>query len=813
MKKFIGIFIAVVFLLGSQTVSAATPFNGQAGDCPDIGIGNYTTQVGIADGQWGCWSTQNVTANAGDVINVAIFYHNNTNQTLTNVGVSMSQLTTGSSTSHTFSGMLNSDQGSKAVGPVTVNLNTPQTLTFSSAYWFDGKYNVDNDIDIPLAGSNLINGGVNLGSVAPGWNDYGYILAVFNVGNSTTSQCNISNFQANPTNVNAGDSATLTWNSTGCSSFTVNGVSANSGYVVSPSNTTTYTLNAFGSNGSDIESTTVFVNTVVPQCNVSNFQANPTNVNAGDSATLTWNSTGCSSFTVNGVSANSGYVVSPSNTTTYTLNAFGSNGSDIESTTVFVNTVVPQCQIYNFRTDRSDNRYNVGDLITFSWNTNAPTITISGIANTFNSTGTTTTSATTTNTNYTLRAEGPNCNTSTRQLYVYVDQNNNNVPTISTYSPTKVTDNSATISGYVNNNSGNRADAWLEFPCNGTQYGNQYNITNGNLSANIYNLNPNTSYSYCAVARNYNGQVYRGNTVSFITSGSTQPNFSVATTIATNIQKTTAILNGLITNNNSSVNSYFEYGSTVNLGYKTSSRNVTVGPVNASINGLIPNTIYFFRNVAEGPNGIVRGTIEVFRTLSDGSKPVVVQGKTVIGEESPIMLKIENRYEYIQAGDIVDYVVAYKNIGENKLTQPVLQVVIPKGFTFENASRGEYEFLTDTLTVPLEDLDSEDEGEVYIRAKVNSILKDRNQIVTSALLVYTNPNEAQENAIAYVINIPRENNSLGAAALFGNWLPGGLLFWLLIITIILVIILIVRTYRNRKPIKQSYNSNEPTNIH
>lgn len=736
MKKFIGIFIAVVFLLGSQTVSAATPFNGQAGDCPDIGIGNYTTQVGIADGQWGCWSTQNVTANAGDVINVAIFYHNNTNQTLTNVGVSMSQLTTGSSTSHTFSGMLNSDQGSKAVGPVTVNLNTPQTLTFSSAYWFDGKYNVDNDIDIPLAGSNLINGGVNLGSVAPGWNDYGYILAVFNVGNSTTSQCNISN-----------------------------------------------------------------------------FQANPTNVNAGDSATLTWNSTGCSSFTVNGVSANSGYVVSPSNTTTYTLNAFGSNGSDIESTTVFVNTVVPQCQIYNFRTDRSDNRYNVGDLITFSWNTNAPTITISGIANTFNSTGTTTTSATTTNTNYTLRAEGPNCNTSTRQLYVYVDQNNNNVPTISTYSPTKVTDNSATISGYVNNNSGNRADAWLEFPCNGTQYGNQYNITNGNLSANIYNLNPNTSYSYCAVARNYNGQVYRGNTVSFITSGSTQPNFSVATTIATNIQKTTAILNGLITNNNSSVNSYFEYGSTVNLGYKTSSRNVTVGPVNASINGLIPNTIYFFRNVAEGPNGIVRGTIEVFRTLSDGSKPVVVQGKTVIGEESPIMLKIENRYEYIQAGDIVDYVVAYKNIGENKLTQPVLQVVIPKGFTFENASRGEYEFLTDTLTVPLEDLDSEDEGEVYIRAKVNSILKDRNQIVTSALLVYTNPNEAQENAIAYVINIPRENNSLGAAALFGNWLPGGLLFWLLIITIILVIILIVRTYRNRKPIKQSYNSNEPTNIH
>jgi len=72
------------------------------------------------------------------------------------------------------------------------------------------------------------------------------------------------------------------------------------------------------------------------------------------------------------------------------------------------------------------------------------------------------------------------------------------------------------------------------------------------------------------------------------------------------------------------------------------------------------------------------------------------------------------------------------------------------------------------------------------------------QIVTTALLVYTSPNGAQENAIAYSVNNPGNcNTTLGASAFFANFSPSGLLFWLLLIIIILLIVLIARTYKRR----------------
>jgi len=54
------------------------------------------------------------------------------------------------------------------------------------------------------------------------------------------------------------------------------------------------------------------------------------------------------------------------------------------------------------------------------------------------------------------------------------------------------------------------------------------------------------------------------------------------------------------------------------------------------------------------------------------------------------MLKIENKYQSIGVGDVVDYVVTYKNISSSKLTNPMVQVVIPKGITLTNLSRGTY---------------------------------------------------------------------------------------------------------------------------
>ena len=74
MKKIIvGIFALAIMLVGSNSVFASG-WNQFPGDCQALTIGNYTTGQGINPG--GCWNLSNVSATAGQVINVAVFYDN-----------------------------------------------------------------------------------------------------------------------------------------------------------------------------------------------------------------------------------------------------------------------------------------------------------------------------------------------------------------------------------------------------------------------------------------------------------------------------------------------------------------------------------------------------------------------------------------------------------------------------------------------------------------------------------------------------------------------------------------------------------------
>jgi len=170
------------------------------------------------------------------------------------------------------------------------------------------------------------------------------------------------------------------------------------------------------------------------------------------------------------------------------------------------------------------------------------------------------------------------------------------------------------------------------------------------------------------------------------------------------------------------------------------------------------------------------------------------------------MLKIENHYQAIGKGDIVDYTVSYKNISTSKLTKPMIQVYVPKGITATNTSSGTYSEDDRTLSAPIEDLEPNTEGTIYLQARVDSIDPNLAQIVTTTILVYTNPNGAQENAMAYVLNKPKAGNALGASAvsavssISGKILGIGLIGWLIIIVILLLLILIARSLFGRRKI-------------
>lgn len=295
-------------------------------------------------------------------------------------------------------------------------------------------------------------------------------------------------------------------------------------------------------------------------------------------------------------------------------------------------------------------------------------------------------------------------------------------------------------------------------------------------------------------------------------------NDDIVTTVATNISETTAQVNGLVTNSSyETADVYFRYGTTINLEQKTSSTTVKGDATFSSyLSGLTPNTVYYFQAVSSDPDGLSKGAIEVFKTSSTTSsssssssksssttikKTTTYQGTTVTGSESPVVLTIENHYKEISEGDTVEYTIYYQNIGSYELTDPMIQVYIPDGMEVTNVSDGSYSESDNTVYISLDDIAKNDEGTIYIQAKVEKVDSDLSQIVTTAIIIYTNNKGAQENAMAYALNTPGEgsNSSLSAAAFFGNIFGDSTLIgWLFFIIIVLLLIIISRSIRNKK---------------
>ncbi|MEI6580710.1 MAG: hypothetical protein WCO07_00890, partial [bacterium] len=404
-------------------------------------------------------------------------------------------------------------------------------------------------------------------------------------------------------------------------------------------------------------------------------------------------------------------------------------------------------------------------------------------------------------TTYVLTAYGTSGGQQTQSVTVYVNNYQNNC-LISYFnaSPTSV------YSG------GTSTLSWNTSNCTSVSISNlNYNVpTSG--SQVVY---PTYTTTYVLTAYGTSGgQQTQSVTVSVNSYVPPAPVSCAVTAIPTNVTKNSATLNGFITNSNSnSINAYFEYGSTMDLGLQTDSRSISGSTsFNDIISGLSSETVYYFRLVANCQNGISRGSIKVFQTLAPAAKPVIIQGTTVVGTSSPIMLKIENRYERVKIGDTIDYVVTYKNIGSKKLTHPIVQVVLPDGVAFLQSSRGTYSENNKTLSVPIEDLIPQAEGTIYLEARVDSIQSNTSEIVTTALLVYTNSKGAQENAMAYVLNSIGGNNSLSAAAFFSGFWGIGLIGWLLIIIIILLLILLYRRYFYRRSdtvVTETYTNTNP----
>lgn len=150
--------------------------------------------------------------------------------------------------------------------------------------------------------------------------------------------------------------------------------------------------------------------------------------------------------------------------------------------------------------------------------------------------------------------------------------------------------------------------------------------------------------------------------------GSPSNNQPSAPTVVTNKTATptdtTAVVTGSVTSNGSPSSYWYEYGTTSNLGSKTSNQNLgssyTSIPAPGFITGMTKNTTYFFRLVAENQYGRTAGAQSSFKTANGVPDPtgrapesktiaanaVARTNATINGEVTPNQAATQYWFEY-----------------------------------------------------------------------------------------------------------------------------------------------------------------------
>src|SRR3989344_3829054 len=193
-----------------------------------------------------------------------------------------------------------------------------------------------------------------------------------------------------------------------------------------------------------------------------------------------------------------------------------------------------------------------------------------------------------------------------------------------TYNPTPQIVNPTVSLAADNINLTYNGNTILRWSSNNATSCNANNGTNGwagnkSTSGNFYTGNlPNTT-TYSITCSNSGGQQTYDSVTINVNNQQIYTQSSITTNNATNITTSSATLNGTVGGNSFYSTAWFEYGTNTNLGYTTSqnSYNSVFSNYSSPISGLLPNTIYYFRAVAQSSQGIIYGNILSFNTTNN----------------------------------------------------------------------------------------------------------------------------------------------------------------------------------------------------
>ncbi len=205
------------------------------------------------------------------------------------------------------------------------------------------------------------------------------------------------------------------------------------------------------------------------------------------------------------------------------------------------------------------------------------------------------------------------------------------VPTAATLAANGIGSTGATLNGTVNAN-GEKTTVFFEYGLLGAGYSQtvtaDQNPINGStetwVSANVGELQPNTTYHFRVVAQNASGTTYGGD----LTFDTLHIPPVVLTTEVTGIGADSATLNGIVHPQGADTTVIFEYGTDLSYGNSASAVQspLTIGldsaqAVSTDISGLSNNTTYHFRAVAQNAGGTTYGNDMIFTIGTVGTAP------------------------------------------------------------------------------------------------------------------------------------------------------------------------------------------------
>ncbi len=748
-KKFSFVLITVLaFCASASFAHAYAQFNTHPLDFKTMRASNYTEHPG-SDSHW--YATEN--ADAGEIISVALYYHNNGTSTANDVFLRITPKVTSNGTTHTFTGRITSSNASTVSDTTTIYTSSSQTLTFipGTVRWYD-----TNPISTPISFSTsaenaMFTSGVSAGNIVPGWPTQGSLVARFQVSDSGTP----TTYECNDGIDNDGDGYVDYPSDPGCSSSTDDS-EYSSGSTSSP-------------NVSTLSATDVDENSADLRGQITSFGATPV------VRYFEWDddSTPSTRLDVPG--------------TTSSTSLFDQTLSGLEEDTT-----------YYFRACIEDDSGEVdcGSVLSFT--------TDDDVSSGDDHPDVTTRSATDiTDDSAELRGDYMTNDFGDVDIaFIWSDDESELEDAIDESSFENAEDYDVDVEFVELNVDEDEEDDVSE------------NITGLDDNARYYFVlcaeyeDGGDDELECGTIREFETD---DDGPSFVSPDGEKPD--VATTSVSSIGISTATCNATFDSNGSSTQTRIAWGSTSFLGFATAWREqgLSLGVFSEQLTGLLASTTYYCRAEAQNGYGYVTGNTISFRTgsvsLPVAPAPIIFSNQPpqiIIREierqgvnSSYVILTIENGVDLLGAGDVVVYDVDYENISTTDLKDVVIRVFLPANSVFVGTTQGRYSIEDHAVTVDREELDAGEDGSFQVTAQIETG-RDGDAVIATATLVHTHPEtEGQEDAIAYDADIFQQLSGVRAFA-GGIGLGFTLIGILIAILLIILIMIAARTLYGRR---------------